>query len=74
MQLFLPEMDPSQDSEPGMCVRMLPGVSPGLQQLAGYGLGKHRRAVGSRKARASKSSRGQPIHAHLSVLRGRCER
>lgn len=28
MQLFLPEMDPSQDSEPGMYVRVLPGVSP----------------------------------------------
>lgn len=48
MQLFLPEMDPSQDSEPGIYLRVPPGVCPGLQELAENWLGKHRRAMGSR--------------------------
>lgn len=63
MQLFLPEMDPRQDSEPGMYVRVPPGVSPGPQELADYWLGKHRRAMGSRKPRAQQIQPGAK-HPH----------
>lgn len=67
MQLFLPEMDPSQDSEPGMYVRVPPGVSPGLQSPTGRLLAwktQERWAVGNPEP--SKSSLGQSIPLHLS--------
>lgn len=66
MQLFLPEMDPSQDSEPGMYVRVLSGVFLGSRNWQTTGLGNTREQWAEGNPEPSKSSLGQSIPAHLS--------
>ena len=55
MQIFSPCDGPQRDCEPRMYVWVLTGVPCGLQELADFWPGKHKRALGSRKPRAQRT-------------------